>query len=384
MKKKLMMLVIGTCLLMSGCGNSASKPTEAAVAPTEAAAAPTEKAAESSGEKTEEADSGKEIVAGVCWYNFADTFIANARQTLLNVSEADATIKVIDADSQNDTANQTNNMNNFLTKDVDYLVLNNINTGAISEICEQLKEAGCYGIFANTDSPKDEDFAQNDKLYLVSSNAPKSGTIMGEALVEYWNAHPEADRNGNGKMDYVMLLGIQSHYDTIVRSQYSVDAIKEAGIEMNSIGGEIVCEYSRAAAQEKVSALLANYRDDIDAIIACNDDMALGAIEALKAGGFFEGENNYIPVTGVDATVVGCEAVKEGTLLVTALNNPVTLSKAIYKVMYLTNSGEEVTTDSMGMDGVTVDGHRVWLDYKKISKDNVEEANYDITDVNFK
>ena len=379
MKKKMMMLVMGTCLVLSGCSSSAGK--------SEPVNAQIEKTTESSGNaenNTEGGDSSKEIVAGVCWYNFADTFISNTRQTLLNVSEADQTIKVMDADSQNDTSNQTNNMINFLTKDVDYLVLNNINTGAISEICDQLKEAGCYAIFANTDSPKDEDFKKNDKLYLVSSNAPKSGSIMGEALVEYWKTHPEADRNGNGKMDYVMLLGIQSHYDTIVRSQYSVDAIKAAGIGLNNIGGEIVCDYSRATAQEKVSALLANYRDDIDAIIACNDDMALGAIEALKAGGFFEGEGQYIPVTGVDATVVGCEAVKDGTLLVTALNNPVNLAKAIYKVMFLTSKGEEVTTESMGMESVTVEGHRVWLDYKTIAKDNVEDANYDITNVKFK
>ncbi|HBD00809.1 MAG TPA: sugar ABC transporter substrate-binding protein, partial [Lachnoclostridium sp.] len=196
MKKKMMMLVMGTCLVLSGCSSTAGK--------SEPVNAQIEKTTESSGNvenNTEGGDSSKEMVAGVCWYNFADTFISNTRQTLLNVSEADQTIKVMDADSQNDTSNQTNNMNNFLTKDVDYLVLNNINTGAISEICDQLKEAGCYAIFANTDSPKDEDFEKNDKLYLVSSNAPKSGSIMGEALVEYWKTHPEADRNGNGKMD---------------------------------------------------------------------------------------------------------------------------------------------------------------------------------------
>jgi len=56
----------------------------------------------------------------------------------------------MDADSQNDTSNQTNNMNNFLTKDVNYLVLNNNNTGANSD---QLKEADSYVIFANVDNP---------------------------------------------------------------------------------------------------------------------------------------------------------------------------------------------------------------------------------------
>lgn len=374
MKKRALAAAMAACMALTACGGGETA--------TEAAGAADSTAAETTAEAA--ADSGEKPVAGVCWYNFADTFIANARQNLLNVAEADGTIEIMDADSQNDTGTQTNNMNGFLTKDVDYLVLNNINTGAISTICDQLKEAGCYGIFANTDSPSDEDFANNDKLYLVTSEAPESGTIMGEALVEYWNEHPEADRNGNGKMDYVMLLGLQSHYDTIVRSEYSVKAITDAGIEVNNIGGEIVCDYSRATAQEKVAALLANYRDDIDAVIACNDDMALGAIEALKAGGFFGDGGEYIPVTGVDATVVGCEAVEEGTMLVTALNNPVNLGKAIYKVMYLLENGQEVTTETMNMDGVTVDGHRVWLGYKKIAKDNVDDANYDVTDVEFK
>lgn len=374
MKKRALAAAMAACMALTACGGGETA--------TEAAGAADSTAAETTAEAA--ADSGEKPVAGVCWYNFADTFIANARQNLLNVAEADGTIEIMDADSQNDTGTQTNNMNGFLTKDVDYLVLNNINTGAISTICDQLKEAGCYGIFANTDSPSDEDFANNDKLYLVTSEAPESGTIMGEALVEYWNEHPEADRNGNGKMDYVMLLGLQSHYDTIVRSEYSVKAITDAGIEVNNIGGEIVCDYSRATAQEKVAALLANYRDDIDAVIACNDDMALGAIEALKAGGFFGDGGEYIPVTGVDATVVGCEAVEEGTMLVTALNNPVTLGKAIYKVMYLLENGQEVTTETMDMDGVTVEGHRVWLGYKKIAKDNVDDANYDVTDVEFK
>ena len=373
MKKRVLAAAMAACMALTACGGQ-DTATEAAGG-----------AAGSEAEAAEGAkDSEDKPVAGVCWYNFADTFIANARQNLLNVAKADGTIEIMDADSQNDTGTQTNNMNGFLTKDVDYLVLNNINTGAISSICDQIKEAGCYGIFANTDSPSDEDFANNDKLYLVSSEAPESGTIMGEALAEYWNEHPEADRNGNGKLDYVMLLGLQSHYDTIVRSEYSVKAITDAGIEVNNIGGEIVCDYSRATAQEKVAALLANYRDDIDAVIACNDDMALGAIEALKAGGFFGEGGEYIPVTGVDATVVGCEAVKEGTMLVTALNNPVNLGKAVYKVMYLLENGQEVTTETMDMDGVTVEGRRVWLGYKKIAKDNVDDANYDVTDVEFK
>lgn len=382
MKKKALALLLGICMItMTACGNASSQTSgEAPASTADEGAADDAAGAEDAQAQGEAAGSA---VAGVVWYNFADTFISNARQTLINIGAADGTITITDADSTNDVSTQTSNMNNFFTQGVDYLVLNNINTGAITEICDQIQAEGCYGIFANTDTPSDEDFAKNDKLYSVSSVATQSGTIMGEALAEYWQAHPEADRNGNGKLDYVMLLGIQGHYDTTVRSQYSVQALEDAGIEVNNIGGEIVCDYSRATAQEKVAALLANYSDDIDAVIACNDDMALGAIEALKAGGFFTGDDTYLPVCGVDATVNGCQAIKDGTLLVTALNNPVMLAISIYKVMYLTNSGQEVTTESMGLEGVSVEGHRVWLDYSPVTIDNVDQATYDINDTAF-
>lgn len=378
MKKKLvaMILCVTMTMAMTACGSSADT---AASAPAADGGTTAEATAEP--EKSEEtAPEGNQAVAGVVWYNFADTFISNARQNLINVSAADGDIKIEDADSQNDIATQTNNMKNMFSKDVDYLVLNNINTGAIAEICDEIKEQGCYGIFANTDTPKDEDFAKNDKLYSVSSVATQSGTIMGEAIADYWKNHPEADRNGNGKLDYIMLLGIQGHYDTTVRSQYSIEAIEKAGIETNQIGGELVCDYARAKAQETVAALLANFSDDVDAVIACNDDMALGAIEALKAGGFFGDDGKYVMVAGVDATTVGCDAIREGTMLVTALNDPIKLSKCIYKVMKLTNAGQEVTTDTMGIEGVSVEGHRVWIDYVKIDKNNVDSASYDVND----
>lgn len=326
--------------------------------------------------------SGGAKVAGVCWYNFADTFISASRQTLENISAADGTIKVTCADSQGAVETQTSNVNNFYTQGVDYLVVNNLNTGAISEMCAQANKEGTTLIFANTDSPSDEDFATYENIWYVSSRAEQSGVIMGEALLEYWNAHPEADRNGNGQMDYIMLLGTQGNYDTMMRSGESVRVLQEAGVALNCIGGEQICEWSRSTAMEKVAALLANYGGDVDAVIACNDDMALGAIEALKAAGFF-GDGEYIPVAGVDATAVGVEALEEGTLLITSLNSPVNLAKAIYKVMYLLNEGKEVTTETINLPGVEVEGHRVWLSYTAITTENTADAAYDIKDTAF-
>lgn len=62
--------------------------------------------------------------------------------------------------------------------------------------------------------------------------------------------------------------------------------------------------------------------DKIEAVLCNNDDMALGAIEALKAEGYNSGDaSKYIPVVGVDATAPALEAMKEGSLLGTVLND---------------------------------------------------------------
>lgn len=327
------------------------------------------------GSADEKSASSDQPVAGVCWYNFGDTFIANARNTLNETAAADGRIKVIDADSLNDVATQTSNMSNFYTQGVDYLVVNNINMSAIADFIKEAKEKNVTLIFANTNSPTEEEFALYENVYEVSSLAPQSGDIMGEALVKYWNEHPEADRNGNGKLDYIMLLGVQGHYDTIVRSENSVKTLNEAGIETECIQ-EAICNYQRADAQNQVASILQARQDDLDAVIACNDDMALGAIEALKAAGFFAGEDSYIPVVGVDATANGVEAVKEGTMLCTALNNPVILGNAVYKLMTLLEEGKELTEENLDMEGVVIKDHHININYVGITADNLEDAAY--------
>ncbi len=338
-----------------------------------------------------------DATAGVVWYNFADTFISNARQTLENVAAADGTISLVQADSENDITVQDNNISNLYTQGVKYLILNNINNAAADDIAATMGEKGVVGIFANTTSPSDEAFDNNENLWYVSSVSEQSGENLGNAIVDYFNENENWDRNGNGKVDFILLQGMVTFSDTINRSSYSLATIEAAGYELGTcIGGDdvtgvqggdsitgVLCNFSRSEAQENVEALLASFGDDIDCIIADNDDEALGAIAALQAHGYLTDDSNYIPVVGVDATAAGVEAIKDGTLLGTSLNNPVKLAKSIYKLMYLLENGEEVTTETLGIDGVNVEGHKILIDYIAINADNVDEASYDITDTSF-
>ncbi len=367
--------------MLAGCGGSAST------------AAPSETVHASASS----ADGEKQATAGVVWYNFADTFISNARAVVNNLSSKDGTVKVTDADSQNDINVQDNNMNNVFTKHPDFFVLNNINNAATSQIINSAKKEDITTLFVNTTSPSDADFENYDKLWYVSSASEQSGQNMGNEIVEYFKSHDNWDHNGNGKVDYILLQGISTFSDTINRSSYSLATIEGSGFTLGTnIGGDdvtgvkggdsingVICSFQRAEAQENVEALLSAYGNDIDCILADNDDEALGAIAALQAHGYLTNDSNYIPVVGVDATAAGCEAIKNGTMLGTSLNNPVKLGKSIYKLMYLLTKGEDVTTESIGIDGVNVIGHKVIIDYIPITKENVNDASYDINDTSF-
>lgn len=310
-------------------------------------------------------------LAGFVWYNYGDTFITASRNAVDKAAEG-GNINILSTDTQVDIAIQANNINTLLAKQVDYLCINNISPNDSASMIEKAKAQDIPLLFINCTSPTEEELNSYDKVYHISSAAEQSGWIQGDAVSEYWNENPTtADRNGNGKLDYVMLVGMQGNYDSQMRTDKSIERVVENGIEVNCLSS-MLCNWQRGEAMNQVASILAAQGDDIDAIFANNDDMALGAIEALKASGYFA-NGKYIPVVGVDATKVGVSALEEGTLLVTSLNNPSTLGNTIYKIITLLDEGKEITSETVGK---TMTGKHIWLDYVAITKDNVADAEY--------
>jgi methyl-galactoside transport system substrate-binding protein len=129
--------------------------------------------------------------------------------------------------------------------------------------------------------------------------------------------------------------------------------------------------WDRVKGQEKMAAFLAAHNDKIEVVFANNDDMALGAIEALKAAGYFK-DGKYMPVVGVDATAPALQALEEGTLLGTVLNDAKNQGKATLNLSLALAKGETLTKDNTGYE--ITDGKYVWVPYKKITKDNMADA----------
>ena len=171
------------------------------------------------------------------------------------------------------------------------------------------------------------------------------------------------DRNGDGILQYVMLEGEPGHQDTLLRSEYAIKPLTENGVKVEKlISG--TANWSRAQAASKMKQWYQEYGDSIEAVIANNDDMALGAIDAMQ-----EMEVSPLPmVVGVDATVPALSALKQGTMVGTVQNAP-DMPTVLLQLSLALATGKEIPEEIQVQDS-----HYIWLHYHKITSENVESV----------
>ncbi len=303
---------------------------------------------------------------GCAIYKFDDTFMTGVRNSILKTAEGKAKVDMVD--SQNSQATQNDKVDLFVTKKVKALAINPVDRAAAGVIIQKAKGAGIPVVFFNRE-PFADDMKKYDKAYYVGAIAEQSGTMEGKLAVDYWKAHPEADLNKDGVMQYVMLKGEPGHQDAELRTKFSIKAVEDAGIKVQKLA-EDTGMWDRVKGQEKMAAFLGAHKD-IEIVFANNDDMALGAIEALKAAGYFKG-GKFMPVVGVDATAPALAALKDGTLLGTVLNDSKNQGAATAMLSIVLSKGEKPSKANVGYD--IKDGKYVWVDYKPITKANMQEA----------
>ena len=304
---------------------------------------------------------------GVAIYKFDDTFMTGVRNAISDAGKDKAAVEIVD--SQNSQPTQNDKVDLFITKKVKSLAINPVDRTAAGVIIDKAKKANTPVVFFNRE-PLAEDMKKWDKVYYVGAKAEESGTISGQLMVDYWKSHPEADKNKDGKLQYVMLKGEPGHQDAELRTKYSIKALEDAGIKVEKLA-EDTAMWDRVKGQEKMAAFIASHGDKIEGVFGNNDDMALGAIEALKASGYFK-DNKYMPVVGVDATAPALKALEDGTLLGTVLNDAKNQGKATLNIAYELGQGKTPTKESIGY--VITDSKYVWVPYKKITKANMNDA----------
>jgi len=345
MKKLFPVVIAGAMLFLAGCG-----------------ASPSSTPSTSSGGTVE-----KQPTIGVAIYKFEDTFMTGVRNAISTAAQGKATVDIVD--SQNSQPTQNDKVHLFINKKVNALAINPVDLTAAGVIIDKAKAANTAVVFFNRE-PLASDMKKWDKVYYVGAKAEESGIMQGQILVDYWKAHPEMDKNKDSVMDVVILTGEPGHQDAIARTKYSVQAIQDAGIKVNILAQDTAM-WDRSKAQDKMAAFLGAQGEKIEAVLGNNDDMALGAIEALKAKGYFA-NNKFMPVVGVDATAPGVQALKDGTLLGTVLNDAKNQGTATLNLAVALAKGLTPSKDNAGYD--IADGKYVWVPYKKILKANMADA----------
>ena len=320
-------------------------------------------------------DSGKEggsdkLLIGSAIYKFDDTFMTGVRTAMEGQADAEG-VDIELVDSQNKQPTQNEQVDTFITKGVTALAINPVDRTAAGPIIEKAKAEKLPIVFLNRE-PEAADMDSYDKVWYVGAKAEQSGIQSGEIIADYFKANPDADKNGDGVIQYVMLTGEPGHQDATLRTEYSIKAIEEAGFKVEALA-EDTAYWDKAKATDLMKTFLtAQGIDKIEAVLCNNDDMALGAIEALKAEGYNKGDaSKYMPVVGVDATAPALEAMKDGSLLGTVLNDAENQGKATVNVAKAAAEGKEINKDTVGYE--ITDGKYIWIDYVKVTQDNYQD-----------
>ncbi|MEQ2413578.1 galactose ABC transporter substrate-binding protein [Blautia acetigignens] len=209
-----------------------------------------------------------------------------------------------------------------------------------------------------------EDLERWSELYYVGADALQSGVLEGELAANAFKTNAKMDKNGDGICQYVVLEGEAGHQDSIVRTEYSVNTLIENGVEAEKLG-YAMANWNRAQAQTKTAALLTQFSGKIELIIANNDDMALGAIDALRDSQI--PREDWPGVVGIDGTDAGLLAVENGEMLGTVYNDKEGQAREMLNLAFaIATNGDK---DSIPL----IDGKYVRTPYHKVTQENVED-----------
>ena len=289
----------------------------------------------------------REIRIGVTVYDEYDTFISELMEDFMedvaevNTSDQGTTVSVLTVNAAQSQITQNEQTEKLISKGCDVICVNLVDRTDPSMIIEMAREADVPVIFFNRELVE-EDLFSWDRLYYVGADAFESGKIQGHIAASYLKEHPEADKNGDESIQYVVLEGEAGHQDAIVRSETSVDALIEEGIRIEKLESSIA-NWNRGQAQNRMSQLIDRYGESVELVLANNDDMALGAAD----------------------TKVGLEGVRNGKMIGTVYNDKEGQAKAMLELALAVASGE--TADDLTL----TEGKYIRLPYSKITMENI-------------
>lgn len=195
-----------------------------------------------------------------------------------------------------------------------------------------------------------------DLVFYVGSRMDEAGILQGEMIANYWNEHKaEVDKNGDGVLQYLMIRGELGSNISRVRSESVINTLINKGLSLQ----RLAYGYGDWTEEGGSEILLRNKAilDDIEIIISNNDEMALGAYKELDKAGY------SLPIFSVDATKEGLQALKEGKITGTVINDAERIADAAISIAYNLVLRRSLTEENLGYK---MENNIIWIPYRLI------------------
>lgn len=304
-------------------------------------------------------------------YDYSDLYMQDFRELIYDNNDQ-SLYQFVSYDSQNSQIIQNEIINNIFEQDPSLIIINPVDRLGVYPIIEKAKRNGIAIIFINRE-PLAEDLEMYDRLYYVGAKPEQSAMYQAEIIIDLFGGDPtdlnEYDRNNDGTIQCILLKGQPGHQDAEIRTDQVIQELEDNGFILDLLSIE-EAYFSQQMATEQMTGMIAQHGSAIELVIANNDAMAIGAINALVENGLIEDTDNdgqidhsiepWIPVVGIDGLPIALESIDNGFLAGTVINDSNTMAKAINELAaaVLNGTPENLTTF------VLEDGMYIWIDYQ--------------------
>ena len=221
---------------------------------------------------------------GIAVYNMYDTYMQDYMEALQDVldgydySGKKVLYEILDAEGN--LKRQQKQLQYMCSQNFDVLLINLVKPASAASVLNEAADLNVPVILFNRET-EEKNLTISDDIWYVGTDAKAAGAIQGDMLTKLWKEqNVEVDRNENGKLDYVLVEGEETHFDAIRRTNGFLE--NSSGINLNRLEN-MAADWKRTIAHDKFSELDKEIINHVEAVVCHNDDMALGIYDYYKA-----------------------------------------------------------------------------------------------------
>ncbi|MCR5536618.1 MAG: substrate-binding domain-containing protein [Succinivibrio sp.] len=288
----------------------------------------------------------------------SDTLMNNLRLDFIKKARS-LHIKVHTYDALNDDQEQLKQFEHEFSNNIP-VMLDVANPEHDKKFFEKTHKALTPMIFLDHE-PHTLDLNKTKVTWYIGAHKDEAGKLQGEMIKNYLKRHAQDfDHNNNGTLDVVFITGPKKLPECQSRQELVEKALNESGVKYN-IAETLECDWSFEQAYMKLEQVLQKQKiDNFEMVVCQNDDMALGAINALQEHAGDEETEHFFPaVYGIDGTPDAMDAMAEGTLNGTVKLDTRLICDLALSIIRGNDSYEHLSK----IAGFKVDNHYIYLPY---------------------